>query len=51
MKSLDRLSDYLRAVERRMRLLAFTRGAAVTALAALALTVLAVLMEIGRAHV
>src|ERR1035441_3237156 len=44
MKSLDRLSDYLRAVERRMRLLAFTRGAALTALAALALTVLAVLM-------
>src|ERR1017187_3545290 len=44
MKSLDRLSDYLCAVERLMRLLAFTRGAAVTALAALALTVLAVLM-------
>src|ERR1039457_6757694 len=44
MKSLDRLSDYLRAVERCMRLLAFTRGAAITALAALALTVLAVLL-------
>src|ERR1017187_3748380 len=44
MKPLDRLSEYLGAVERRMRLLAVTRGAAVTALAALALTVLAVLM-------
>ena len=44
MKPLDRLSEYLGAVERRMRLLAVTRGAAVTAAAALILTVLAVLM-------
>jgi hypothetical protein len=44
MKSLDRLSDYLGAVQRRLRLLALTRGAAVIGLAALALTVLAVLI-------
>ncbi len=37
MKPLDRLSDYLGAIERRLRLLALTRGAAVTAGAALAL--------------
>src|SRR6185369_8282812 len=43
MKPLDRLSDYLGVVERRLRLLAFTRGAAVTALAALTLTLIAVL--------
>jgi len=44
MKPLDRLSGYLGAVERRLRILAWTRGAAATALAALALTVLAVLV-------
>src|SRR5579872_541295 len=44
MKSLDRLSEYLGAVERRLRLLAVTRGVAVSALAALVLTVLAVLV-------
>src|SRR5579871_4621071 len=44
MKPLDRLSEYLGAVERRLRLLAFTRGAAVTAAAALTLTVVAVLV-------
>ncbi|MEI9973334.1 MAG: hypothetical protein WDO73_15595 [Ignavibacteriota bacterium] len=44
MKPLDRLSEYLGAVERRMRLLALTRGAAATAAAALILTVLAVLV-------
>ena len=44
MKPLDRLSEYLGAIERRLRLLAVTRGAAVTALAALILTVLAVLV-------
>jgi len=44
MKPLDRLSEYLGAVERRLRLLALTRGAAVTAAAALVLTVLAVLI-------
>src|ERR1035437_4326296 len=43
MKPLDRLSEYLDALERRLRWLAFTRGAAVAAGAALALTVLAVL--------
>ena len=44
MKPLDRLSEYLGALERRMRWLALTRGAAVTAGAALALTVVAVLV-------
>src|ERR1039457_3412637 len=44
MKPLDRLSEYLDALERRLRWLAFTRGAAVAAGAALALTVLAVLV-------
>jgi len=44
MKPLDRLSEYLGAVERRLRLLTLTRGAAVTAAAALGLTVLAVLV-------
>jgi len=43
MNSLDRLSGYLDAMERRLRWLALTRGAAVTALAALTLTVLVVL--------
>ena len=61
MKPLDRLSEYLGAIERRLRLLALTRGAAVTAAAALALTVVAVLVAnqfafsngsvIGRARV
>jgi hypothetical protein len=49
MNSLDRLSAYLDAMERRLRWLALTRGAAVTALAALALTVLAVLAANGFA--
>jgi hypothetical protein len=49
MKPLDRLSEYLGAVERRLRLLALTRGAAAGAGAALALTVLAVLMANGFA--
>ena len=44
MRPLDRLSEYLGAVERRLRLLALTRGAAAGAVAALALTVLAVLV-------
>src|SRR5690349_18575905 len=44
MKPLDRLSEYLGAVERRLRLLALTRGIAVTAGLALALTVVAVLI-------
>src|SRR5438270_1265156 len=44
MRPLDRLSEYLGAVERRLRLLALTRGIAVTAGLALALTVLAVLI-------
>ncbi|HTP36600.1 MAG TPA: hypothetical protein VMJ75_30700, partial [Candidatus Acidoferrales bacterium] len=44
MKPLDRLSEYLGAIERRLRLLALTRGIAVTAGLALALTVLAVLV-------
>ena len=43
MKPFDRLSGYLSALERRMRWLALTRGAAATAIAALALTVLAVI--------
>src|SRR5262245_11410641 len=44
MKPLDHLSEYLRALERRLRILAVTRGAAVIAVAALALTILAVLI-------
>ena len=44
MKPLDRLSEYLRAVEKRLRLLALTRGIAVTAGMALALTIVAVLV-------
>src|SRR5580704_6206210 len=44
MKPLDRLSEYLGAVERRLRLLTLTRGAAVTAAAALTLTIVAVLV-------
>ena len=44
MRPLDRLSEYLGAVERRLRVLAVTRGIAVTAGLALALTVLAVLI-------
>ena len=44
MKPLDRLSEYLGAIERRLRLLALTRGIAVTAGMALALTVVAVLV-------
>src|SRR4051812_5662074 len=44
MKPLDRLSDYLGAIERRLRFVALSRGAAVTAAAALMLTVLAVLL-------
>src|SRR5215471_6798647 len=44
MRNLDRLSDYLGAVERRLRMLAVTRGIAVTAGVALTFTVLAVLI-------
>ena len=44
MKPLDRLSEYLGAVERRLRWVAVTRGVAVTAGAALIFTVLAVLL-------
>jgi hypothetical protein len=43
MNSLDRLADYLAGVERRMRVLALSRGAAVLAGAALIATVAAVL--------
>ena len=39
MKSLDRLTDYLGGIERRLRSAAFSRGAAVTAAAALVFTV------------
>ncbi len=44
MKPLDRLSDYLVAVERRLRLMAVTRGVAATAAAALIFTLVAVLL-------
>ena len=44
MKPLDRLSEYLGAIERRLRLIALTRGIAVIAGMALALTILAVLV-------
>src|SRR5580693_9818974 len=43
MKPFDRLTDYLSALERRLRWLALSRGAAVSAAAALILTVVAVL--------
>ncbi len=43
MNPLTGLSEYLARVERRLRVLAVTRGAAITALAALVFTVLAVL--------
>jgi len=44
MRPLDRLSEYLGAVEKRLRLLAVTRGVAVIAGLALILTVVAVLI-------
>ena len=44
MRPLDRLSDYLVAVERRLRLMAVTRGLAATAAAALVCTVVAVVL-------
>jgi len=44
MNPLTGVSDYLRRIERRLRLLAFTKGAAITAAAALVFTVLAVLL-------
>src|SRR3954453_23445585 len=44
MKPLDRLFDYLAAIERRLRFVALSRGAAVTAAAALLLTIAAVLL-------
>ena len=44
MKHLDRLSDYLSAVERRLRWVAVTRGFAITAASALVFTVGAVLL-------
>jgi hypothetical protein len=44
MRPLDRLSDYLVAVERRLRVMAVTRGIAATAVAALVFTVAAVLL-------
>jgi hypothetical protein len=44
MKPLDRLSEYLGAIERRLRLIALTRGIAVTAGMALGLTIVAVLV-------
>ncbi len=49
MNPLVGLSDYLRRLERRLRLLAWIRGAAVTAAAALVFTVLAVLAANGFA--
>jgi hypothetical protein len=44
MNPLTGLTEYLRRVERRLRLLAVTKGAAITAAAALVFTVLAVLL-------
>jgi hypothetical protein len=41
---LDRLSDYLSAIERRLRWVAVTRGFAITAASALVFTVGAVLL-------
>src|SRR3981081_1027443 len=44
MNPLDRLSEYLRIVERRLRMLAWTRGAAIAAGAALVSTIVLVLI-------
>ena len=44
MKALNGLSDYLGAIEKRLRWIALTRGAAVTAAAALLLTIVAVVV-------
>src|SRR2546426_656158 len=44
MNPLDRLSEYLRSIEKRLRVLAWTRGAAVAAGAALISTVILVLI-------
>ena len=44
MNPLTSLTDYLRRVERRLRILALSKGAAITAAAALVFTVLAVLL-------
>jgi hypothetical protein len=44
MNPLDRLSEYLRAVEKRLRMLAWTRGAAIAAVAALVSTIVLVLI-------
>src|SRR5579872_2722092 len=44
MNPLDRLSEYLRAVEKRLRVLAWTRGAAIAAGVALIATVVLVLI-------
>src|SRR5271169_5135013 len=44
MNPLDRLSEYLRAVEKRLRVLAWTRGAAIAAAVALIATVILVLI-------
>src|SRR5437762_3248764 len=44
MNPLDRLSEYLRAVEKRLRLLTWTRGAAIAAGAALVSTIVLVLI-------
>src|SRR5712671_5822091 len=44
MNPLDRLSEYLRSIEKRLRVLAWTRGAAIAAGAALVATVILVLI-------
>src|SRR5437660_12235684 len=44
MNPLDRLSEYLRSIEKRLRVLAWTRGAAIAASAALIATVILVLI-------
>src|SRR6266540_2874082 len=44
MNPLDRLSEYLRSIEKRLRVLAWTRGAAIAAGAALVATVILVMI-------
>jgi len=44
MNPLDRLSEYLRSIEKRLRVLAWTRGAAIAAGAALISTVILVMI-------
>ncbi|MCZ2146412.1 MAG: hypothetical protein LC126_01385 [Bryobacterales bacterium] len=49
MSAFDQLEGYLRSVERRLRMMALTQGAAITAVSALVATVLLVMIVNGYA--